>query len=127
MHITRILAHRRQRPRPVSAARHRSYARPIDPVTEQFGPVSLGTVYPEAALMCAVLEDAFRCFRKQIEIERGGIRPAREAEKWFFSDNSHELFSFVSICTLLELEPEFIRHGLKHWAQPRLDSPPSTR
>jgi hypothetical protein len=98
---------------------------PSDALAENFfGPVSLTTVCPEAALMCAVLEDAFFCFQKQFEIERSGMqRTAQEAEEWFFSDESYGLFSFVSICTVLGLEPEFIRKGLKHWSQSRLDTP----
>ncbi len=103
-----------------------SYELPSDVnmVPDQFfGPASLATVCPEAALMCAVLEDAFLCFQKQFEIERRGISMAQEAEEWFFSDDSHWLFSFVAICTVLGLEPEFIRHGLKHWSQSCLDIP----
>ncbi len=69
--------------------------------------------------MCAVLEDALLCFQRQFEIERRDILAAQEAEEWFFSDDSHWLFSFVSICTVLGLEPEVIRKGLKHWRQSR--------
>jgi hypothetical protein len=90
---------------------------------EHFGPVSLATGCPEAALMCAVLEDAFFCFQKHFEIERRGMhRTGQEAEEWFFSDESYGLFSFVSVCTVLGLEPEFIRRGLKDWSQSRLDT-----
>lgn len=88
-----------------------------------FAPASLAIVCPEAALMCAVLEDAFLCFQKPFEIDEPGIRQtAQEAEEWFFSDDSRGLFSFVSICTELGLEPEFIRQGLKHWSHSRLDT-----
>ena len=72
--------------------------------------------------MCAVLEDAYLCFKRQFEIERRCIpRTAQEAEEWFFSDKSHGLFSFVSICTVLGPEPEFIRKGLKHRKPTSLD------
>ena len=125
---TCIPAHRSRSPQPVSADSNPCYERPSNALAEQFfAPVSLATVYPEAALMCAVLEDAFLCFRKQIEIERRRVRTAQEAEKWFFSDDSRGLFSFASICMLLELKPEFIRQGLKPWAQSHLDSPRKKR
>ena len=96
---------------------------PSDALAEQFfAPVSLATVYPEAALMCAVLEDAFLCFQRQFEIESRSVRrAAQEAEEWFFSDDSHGLFSFVSICTVLGLEPEFIRKRLMRLSQSHLD------
>ena len=98
---------------------------PSGALAEQFfAPVSLATVYPEAALMCAVLEDAFLCFQRQFEIESRSIqRAAQEAEEWFFSDDSHAPFSFVSVCDVLGLEPEFMRKGLKHRRQSRLGTP----
>jgi hypothetical protein len=67
------------------------------------------TVCPETALMYAVLEDAFLCFQKRFENERRSIQRARQAEEWFFSDDSRCLLSFVSICEGLGLEPAFIR------------------
>ncbi len=48
--------------------------------------------------MYAVLEDAFLCFQKQFETEQRFVQRAREAEDWFFSDDSRGLFSFVSVC-----------------------------
>ena len=71
--------------------------------------IRLATVCPETALMYAVLEDAFYCFRGPIE------QQARQAQEWFFSDDSKSLFSFVSICDVLELQPEYIRKRLKRW------------
>jgi hypothetical protein len=78
---------------------------------------------PEAALMRAVLEDALGCFQRQCATERRWVQHmAREAEEWFFSDDSHWLFSFVPVCTVLGLEPESIRQVLKRWSH----SPPNT-
>jgi hypothetical protein len=73
----------------------------------------LAAVCPETALMYAVLEDAFVCFHKQFSTEQRLVRIAREAEEWFFSDDSHWLFSFVSVCDALGLEREYIRKKLK--------------
>jgi hypothetical protein len=68
------------------------------------------------ALMSAVLEDAFRCFQKQFEVENPSVRrAAQKAEEWFVIDESHWPFSFVSICDVLGLEPNFIRQRLKDW------------
>jgi hypothetical protein len=80
--------------------------------------VNIGNVCPETALLYAVLEDAFLCYQKQFEAGVSPIRmeAAREAEEWFFSDRSRELFSFVSVCAALGLEPEFIRKRLRHWS-----------
>jgi hypothetical protein len=82
----------------------------------------------EVALMCAVLDDALTCFQQQLV--RRGQRPqrlAREAEKWFFSDDTHWPFSFVNICVALGLEPEYIRRGLKQWTHRRPAEPPPRR
>ena len=74
--------------------------------------------------MYAVLEDAFLCFQKQFEIHGPDDRIlAGEAEKWFFTNVSRRLFSFVSLCTALGLEPEWIRKRLKHWSRSCMDKP----
>jgi len=70
--------------------------------------------------MRAVFEDALACVQRQFVTEERRVqRLAREAEEWFFSDDSYWLFSFVSICATLGLEPEPIRQGLKRWHQSR--------
>ena len=71
---------------------------------------SLGMGCLEAALLRAVLEDALACFQRQFVTEGRRVqRVAREAEEWFFSDDSHWPFSFVSVCAVLGLEPESVR------------------
>ncbi len=84
-----------------------------------YGPsAGLDTSRGEIALMRAVLEDAVGCFQKQVV--SGGRRVqrlAREAEEWFFTDDHHWPFSFVNICGVLGLDPEYIRMGLKRWLQ----------
>lgn len=121
MYTTRIPAERSRSPQPLSADLNLRHERPFGALAEKFfTPVSAGTVCSEAALMCAVLEDAFICFQSQFEIESRPIqRAAKEAEEWFFSDDSHALFSFVSVCDVLGLEPELVRKGLKHRRQSR--------
>jgi len=132
MHTTRIPAHRKRSPQPASAYRDPGYERPSDVSVrpEKFfnSRVKLAAVCPETALMYAVLEDAFLCFHKQFETEQQFIQRAREAEDWFFSDDSRWLFSFVSVCAALGLEQEYIRKKLKHWTPSRrLDTAPATR
>jgi len=126
MYTTRIPAHRRRSQSPVSAGRRSRYERPSDisALPEKFfnSRVSLQTVCPETALMYAVLEDAFLCFHQQFELTiPDGQRRAQQAEDWFCSDDSHWLFSFVSVCHALGLEPEFLRKRLKQWSQAHLD------
>ncbi len=89
--------------------------------------VKLAAVCPETALMYAVLEDAFLCFHEQFETEPRLIENAREAKDWFFSNDSRWLFSFLSVCGALGLEPYYIRKKLRHWTPARLDLAPAKR
>jgi hypothetical protein len=131
MNTKRIPAQRSRSRQPASGYRDPWYERPSDAgaLSEQFfdSRVSGVKVCPETALMYAVLEDAFLCFHKQFETERRFMQRAREAERWFFSDASHWLFSFVSVCDVLGLEPNYIRKKLKYWTPPRLDTAQATR
>lgn len=44
-------------------------------------------------------------------------RLAKEAEGWFFANEDGYVFSFVNICTVVGLDPKYIRSGLKRWRQ----------
>ncbi len=131
MHNTQITTHRRQSRQLVSARRAAAYERPADRglLPEQFfdSRIKLAAVCPETALMYAVLEDAFLCFHEQFEAKPRFMRCAREAEKWFFSDDFRGLFSFVSVCDALGLEPHYIRTKLKNWIPSPLDTAPAAR
>ncbi len=125
MHTTRNPAHQNQSPQILSAGWDAFYEPPfaVSVRPEEFfnSRVSLATVCPETALMYAVLEDAFLCYQKRFATEIRCIQQAREAEKWFFSDESSDLFSFMSVCDVLGLQPEFIRKRLKRLSQSQLD------
>jgi hypothetical protein len=123
MHTTHTPAQQSRPAQSVSAGWVHSYdqASHLEALPEHFfnSEINLARVGPETALLYAVLEDAFLCFQKQFEVR---LRPlqrqaAHDAEKWFFSDDTRELFSFLSVCTALGLEPEFIRKKLKHRRQ----------
>ena len=80
----------------------------------------------EVALMCAVLNDAITCFQNgAFATSRRARRLAREAEVWFLAEDSTWLSSFVSICAVLDLDPDSIRLGLRRWRQRALTSPTS--
>ena len=100
-----------------------------DVLPEQFfSRPSLATLCPEAALMCAVLEDALDCVQKQFISEtRRAKHLGQEAEQWLFSDDSNWAFSFVAICNALDLSPEYIRLKLKRCNEPRQDAAQNKR
>ena len=131
MHNTHNATRQLHARRSVSARRTAAYERPSydSALPEEFfdSRVRLAIVCPETALMYAVLEDAFLCFQKQSETEQRFVRRAREAGDWFFSDDSRRLYSFVSVCHALELEPEYMRKRLRLWSHARLDMAQATR
>lgn len=71
---------------------------------------------PERILLLAILEDGVRCYQENL-LASGGKRRALfdEAKEWLFSDDVNWFCSFVSVCTLLNLEPNYIRRGLLQW------------
>ena len=71
---------------------------------------------PERTLLLAVLEDGIRCFQENLFAVNGKRRALfDEAKEWLFSDDANWFCSFISICTLLNLEPSYIRRGLGEW------------
>jgi hypothetical protein len=72
---------------------------------------------PEIRLILAVLENAVNCFQDNIfAVNKKRIQLFKEAEVWFKSDDASWIFSFVSICSLLQLDPGYFRQGLNRWA-----------
>jgi len=63
---------------------------------------------PEKDLMLAVLTDAIRDYRSNLSACNARFR---EARRWLFGPNE-SLFSFESICEILELNPALIRRKL---------------
>ncbi len=88
---------------------------PAAVLPEQFhdSPRQPSQVRGEVALMRSVLKDAVECFQKQFGTPRfRDYRIAREAEQWFLTDDYQWPFSFVNICSVLGINPEYIRRGL---------------
>jgi hypothetical protein len=115
---------------PVTTKRHRFEARRrhslhdrrsnVNALPEQFFDtrISLANVCPETALMYAVLEDALLCFQEKFAGSPHEQRcRAQEAARWFFSDDQHSPYSFVSICAGLGLDAEEIRDKLGYLEQ----------
>jgi hypothetical protein len=71
----------------------------------------------EIRLMLAVLEDAINCYQDNIfAVHKKRIQLFKEAEDWFMNDDTSWIFSFVSICSILNLEPDYFRQGIQRWA-----------
>jgi hypothetical protein len=71
----------------------------------------------ESRLLCAVLQDAVDCFQKNA---LNGDRHFEEAEKWIMGTNSDATLSFEYVCSVLDLNPQYVRQGLQRWREAAL-------
>jgi hypothetical protein len=73
---------------------------------------------PECRLLWAILENAIDIYMKYATAtNRRGKRLFREAEEWIWRDDPTWLCSFVSICYVLGVEPDYLRRGLRKWRE----------
>lgn len=80
----------------------------------------------EYELVEAVLCAAIREYQKFAGLHtRYGERSFREVDGWFWADDREWYFSFLNICEILNLEPNYIRTGLKMWRE-RLQRDPDS-
>ena len=79
-----------------------------------------GTLDRERLLMLAVLEDAIACYQRYL-----GARDARgrelfeETSAWVRCTDRSALFAFESICDVLDIDPDYLRRGLREWRERR--------
>jgi hypothetical protein len=78
---------------------------------------------PECRLLWAVLQDAMETYMKYAgAANRRGRRLFAEVEQWIGEEDPTRLCSFVSICHVLELDPGYLRAGLRRWRTATLAS-----
>lgn len=76
---------------------------------------------PEYRLIVAVLQDAIECFQKHLFARDHKARHLFEdAAEWLASDDREWPYSFISICEVLNLNPEYVRGGLQAWQEKQL-------
>jgi hypothetical protein len=72
----------------------------------------------EHVLADAVLREAIREYQKFARYQsRRGVKLFRDVDQWFSADDRDSCFSFINICQILDLEPTYIRTGLKMWRE----------
>ncbi|HZO82589.1 MAG TPA: hypothetical protein VFB33_12925 [Candidatus Binataceae bacterium] len=75
----------------------------------------------EKRLVLSVLEDAIECFMKCIDSSTNkGQRLFRDAEEWINLEDKKWVFSFDNVCEMLDINPEYMRRGLRQWKERRL-------
>jgi hypothetical protein len=79
------------------------------------------TLVPERRLTLAVLEDAVNCFQANVMAQSGRRKKLfKETEDWIMAPGDDWIFSFVSVCEILRLNPEYVRQGLLRWKEKKL-------
>ena len=77
----------------------------------------------EKRLILSVLEDAVECFMKCIDASSSkGQRLFRDAEEWINLEDKKWVFSFDNVCEMLDVNPEYLRRGLREWKVRKLDA-----
>jgi hypothetical protein len=75
----------------------------------------------EKRLVLSVLEDAVECFMKCIDSATNkGQRLYRDADEWINLEDKQWVFSFDNVCDMLDINPEYMRRGLKGWKERKL-------
>ena len=74
----------------------------------------------EQRLMAAVLEDAIGLYLKRTPPSTAKLRQTfqhvlRQTEYWLRSNDRASLFSFLRICEVLNLDPDYLRRGLRQF------------
>jgi hypothetical protein len=98
----------------------------------QFHHARRGTASVEGikSLMCAILIDAVRCFQTNLEARKPARQQQfRETHFWIFSDTGGGPFSFMEVCSALELDPHGVRRSLLRWQRRKRagEKPPTIR
>jgi hypothetical protein len=77
-----------------------------------------GEINGEHVLADAVLREAIRAYQKFARYQsRRAVRLFSDVDQWFSADDRDSCFSFINICQILDLEPTYIRIGLKMWRE----------
>src|SRR5690242_11072916 len=76
----------------------------------------------EKRLVLSVLEDAVECFMKCIDSTTNkGQRLFRDAEEWINLEDKRWVFSFDNVCDMLDVNPDYMRAGLRRWKERKLE------
>lgn len=75
----------------------------------------------EKRLILSVLEDGIECFMKYVDASTNkGQRLFRDAEEWINLRDKQWIFSFDNVCDMLDIDPDYMRRGLREWKENKL-------
>ena len=72
----------------------------------------------ECRLLWAVLEDAIECYLRYVDHPSSAMRELfHEAKEWIEAKEGEELCSFSGICGAFQIDPGYLRRGLRRRLQ----------
>ncbi len=75
----------------------------------------------EKRLILSVLEDGIECFMKYVDAGTAkGQRLFRDAEEWIKQRDKQWIFSFDNVCDMLDINPDYMRRGLREWKEKKI-------
>jgi hypothetical protein len=75
---------------------------------------------PAKKLMLAILEDAVNCLQHYASVSgETGRTLYHEARAWIMDPHNRWIFSFENVCESLDLNPDYIRDGVRRWEERR--------
>lgn len=112
---------------PANLSDNLSFNRSATDLLEMNSPVYIRRAEAELNLVASLLQDAIDCFQRYTG-GRGAAarREFLDAERWLFHSSKDWVFSFENVCHFLQLEPAYIRAGLRRWQRARASAGPTT-
>jgi hypothetical protein len=105
------------RSKPPDAGRERWEAQDFGPILRvQYYESLANSRVPsgEIKLLFGVLEDALRCFvQARKRHSSASLKAFLEAKDWFYNRQDSNVFSFESVCAVLDLDPDAVRSRLR--------------
>lgn len=81
------------------------------------------TASPRNRLMLAVLEEALVSFQRGLNSPKAELRRQfHEVDRWVASSDTDWPFSFENVCSCLDIDPDYIRMGLRDLKRSALES-----
>jgi hypothetical protein len=68
----------------------------------------------ECRLLWAVLEDAIECYLRYVDHPSAAMRELfQEAQDWLEAKEGEDLCSFIGLCGVFQIDPDYLRRGLR--------------
>jgi hypothetical protein len=71
----------------------------------------------EVALLWAILTDGVQSYCRLLLTGATNSSEFREAQRWIFTRDAHEVTSFESLCEVFDFDPDYVRSKLRRFRE----------